>query len=83
MAAPERRVVLFVGEGAFQFTEQELRAIIDKGYKPIIFLLNNQGYTIERHLNTERPYADYNDSPGRDYMSVIDGFAGPEEVFKA
>lgn len=83
VAAPERRVVLFVGEGAFQFTVQELSSIIDKGYKPIIFLLNNQGYTIERYLNTERPYADYNDIPGWDYMSLIDGFAGSEEVFKA
>lgn len=83
VAAPDRRVVLFVGEGAFQFTVQELSSIIDKGCKPIIFLLNNQGYTIERYLNTERPYADYNDIPGWDYMSLTDGFSGSKEVFKA
>ncbi|WP_052255983.1 alpha-keto acid decarboxylase family protein [Salinicoccus sp. YB14-2] len=82
VAAPERRVVLFVGEGAFQFTVQELSSIIDKGYKPIIFLLNNQGYTIERYLNTKRPYADYNDIPGWDYMSLTDGFSKYKEVFK-
>ncbi len=82
-AAPERRVLLFVGEGAFQFTVQELSSIIEKGYKPVIFLLNNQGYTIERYLNTERPYADYNDLPAWDYMALTDGLAGSKEVFKA
>lgn len=83
VAAPDRRVLLFVGEGAFQFTVQELSAIIDKGYKPIIFLLNNQGYTIERYLNTEHPYADYNDIPAWDYMTLADGLAASKEVFKA
>lgn len=83
VAAPERRVLLFVGEGAFQFTVQELSTIIAKGYKPIIFLLNNQGYTIERYLNTERPYADYNDIPKWDYMSLTDSFSSSKEVFKA
>ncbi|SOC39115.1 alpha-keto acid decarboxylase family protein [Salinicoccus kekensis] len=82
-AAEERRVLLFIGEGAFQFTAQELSTIIDKGYQPIIFLLNNQGYTIERYLNTERPYADYNDVPKWDYMTLIDGFSAAGEVFKA
>lgn len=82
-AAPDRRVLLFIGEGAFQFTVQELSTIIDKGYKPVIFLLNNQGYTIERYLNTERPYAEYNDVPVWDYMSLIDGFSNSTEVLKA
>ncbi|MCD2137113.1 alpha-keto acid decarboxylase family protein [Salinicoccus halitifaciens] len=82
-AAADRRVLLFIGEGAFQFTAQELSTIIDKGYQPIIFLLNNQGYTIERYLNTERPYADYNDVPKWDYMTLIDGFSAAGEVFKA
>lgn len=83
VAAPECRVLLFVGEGAFQFTVQELSSIIYKGLKPVIFLLNNQGYTIERYLNTERPYANYNDVPAWDYMSLADGLAGSKQVFKA
>ena len=82
-AAADRRVLLFIGEGAFQFTAQELSTIIDKRYQPIIFLLNNRGYTIERYLNTERPYADYNDVPEWDYMSLIDSFSKRGEVFKA
>jgi indolepyruvate decarboxylase len=81
-AAEGRRVLLFIGEGAFQFTAQELSTIIDKGYQPMIFLLNNRGYTIERYLNTERPYADYNDVPMWDYMSLIDSFSKRGEVLK-
>ncbi|CAM4161570.1 alpha-keto acid decarboxylase family protein [Lacicoccus alkaliphilus] len=83
VAARDRRVLLFIGEGAFQFTAQELSTIIEKGYKPVIFLLNNQGYTIERYLNTDRPYAEYNDVPVWDYMSLVDTFSSVTEVFKA
>jgi len=48
VAAPERRHLLFIGDGAFQMTVQELSTILRQGLNPIIFLLNNDGYTIER-----------------------------------
>jgi len=57
MAAQDRRVVLFVGDGAFQVTCQDLSTMIRYGLKPIIFLLNNDGYTIERVI-VDRPYND-------------------------
>jgi indolepyruvate decarboxylase len=57
LAAPGRRVVLFVGDGAFQVAAQELSTIIRNGLKPVIFLLNNDGYTIERVI-CDRPYND-------------------------
>ena len=44
LAAPERRQILFIGDGSFQLTVQELSTIIRHGLKPIIFLLNNGGY---------------------------------------
>jgi indolepyruvate decarboxylase len=47
-AAPERRHLLFVGDGSFQETAQELSTMLRHGYKPVIFLINNGGYTIER-----------------------------------
>jgi indolepyruvate decarboxylase len=47
-AAPERRHILFVGDGSFQVTAQELSTILRHDYKPVIFLINNGGYTIER-----------------------------------
>jgi indolepyruvate decarboxylase len=47
-AAPERRHLLFVGDGSFQLTAQEVSTILRHDYKPVIFLINNGGYTIER-----------------------------------
>ena len=48
MAEPSRRPIVFVGDGAFQMTAQELSTIIRHKLNPIIFLINNDGYTIER-----------------------------------
>ncbi|MGB3533436.1 MAG: thiamine pyrophosphate-binding protein [Microcoleaceae cyanobacterium] len=54
LAFPEKRAILFIGDGSFQMTCQELSTIIRLGLNPIIFLINNDGYTIERmiHDNT-------------------------------
>ena len=48
LAAPGRRQLLFIGDGAFQMTAQELSTILRRSLRPIIFLINNNGYTIER-----------------------------------
>ena len=47
-AAPERRHLLFVGDGSFQLTAQEISTMLRHDHKPVIFLINNGGYTIER-----------------------------------
>jgi indolepyruvate decarboxylase len=58
-AAPERRHLLFVGDGSFQATAQELSTILRHDHKPVIFLINNGGYTIERgYLGKSEPYND-------------------------
>ena len=58
-AAPERRHLLFVGDGSFQETAQELSTILRHGYKPVIFLINNGGYTIERgYMGKSETYND-------------------------
>ena len=49
-AAPERRPVVFVGDGAFQMTGQELSTIVRYGQNPVIFLINNDGYQVERAI---------------------------------
>lgn len=59
LAAPERRQLLFIGDGSLQLTVQELSTILRHGLKPIIFLINNDGYTIERLILGEN--AAYND----------------------
>jgi len=58
-AAPERRHLLFIGDGSFQETAQELSTMLRRDCKPVIFLINNGGYTIERGYMGKT--ADYND----------------------
>ncbi len=48
LAAPDSRVITFAGDGAFQMTAQEVSTIIRERLNPIIFVMNNDGYTIER-----------------------------------
>lgn len=48
LAAPGRRQLVFIGDGAIQMTVQELSTILRLNLKPIVFLVNNDGYTIER-----------------------------------
>jgi indolepyruvate decarboxylase len=58
-AAPDRRHLLFVGDGSFQETAQELSTILRHGHNPVIFLINNGGYTIERgYLGKAERYND-------------------------
>ncbi|MEV5646804.1 thiamine pyrophosphate-binding protein [Nocardia sp. NPDC052254] len=58
-AAPQRRHLLFVGDGSFQLTAAELSTILRYDHKPVIFLINNGGYTIERgYLGKGKPYND-------------------------
>jgi len=72
MAAKDRRVVLFVGDGAFQVTCQDISTMIRNHLKPVIFLLNNDGYTIERVIS-DHPYNDL--QPWR-YHKLVDVFGG-------
>jgi indolepyruvate decarboxylase len=50
LTAPDRRVILITGEGSHQLTAQEISQFYRFGLKPIIFVLNNDGYLIERLL---------------------------------
>jgi len=60
LAAPNRRVVLITGEGSHQMTVQEIGQFYRYGLKPIIFVLNNHGYLIERMLSKKLDYC-YNE----------------------
>jgi indolepyruvate decarboxylase len=56
LAAPDRRVILITGEGAHQMTAQEICQFYRFGLKPIIFVLNNNGYLIEKMLSEKLDY---------------------------
>jgi indolepyruvate decarboxylase len=60
VAAPERRLVLVTGEGSHQLTAQEISQFGRRKLKPIVFVLNNSGYLIERLLCND-PEIAYND----------------------
>jgi indolepyruvate decarboxylase len=71
-AAPERRHILFVGDGSFQVTAQELSTILRHDHKPVIFLINNGGYTIERgYLGKDEAYNDVADWSYADLPKVF------------
>lgn len=49
-ACPKDRVVAIVGDGAFQMTGIELSTAAKFGMKPIVFVLNNDGYGTQRFI---------------------------------
>jgi len=55
--SPELRPVVIVGDGAFQMTGNELSCFAKYNLKPIVFVLNNKGYTTQRYLKDGK----YND----------------------
>ncbi|KAG4430025.1 hypothetical protein IFR05_014494 [Cadophora sp. M221] len=73
------RVVLIVGEGSMQMTVQEIGSYIRFGFKPIIFVINNNGYSIERAING--PKQAYNEvSMLWDHQKMLEFFGAREET---
>jgi TPP-dependent 2-oxoacid decarboxylase len=72
LAAPGRRPIVFVGDGAFQMTVQELSTIIRQQLTPVIFLMNNRGYTVERVIHD----GPYNDIQNWSYHRLPEIFGG-------
>ncbi|KAF2444283.1 pyruvate decarboxylase [Karstenula rhodostoma CBS 690.94] len=54
-----KRTILFTGDGSFQLTAQEVSTMLRNKLNPIIFIICNNGYTIERFIHgMEDPYND-------------------------
>jgi len=49
-AQPDNRVIAIVGDGAFQMTGIELSTAAKFGMKPIVFVINNDGYGTQRFI---------------------------------
>jgi len=79
MAAKDRRHILFIGDGSLQMTVQEISTISRQGLKPIIFVVNNYGYTIERIIHG--PNSLYNDVQNWDYTAMSKVFMSQSEVY--
>lgn len=80
LADPARRPILFIGDGAAQMTVQELSTITANGLTPIIVLLNNRGYTIERALQS--PDAGYNDVAAWDWNYLAAALTGDKVEYR-
>lgn len=51
MAQPDHRVVVLVGDGAFQMTGMELSTIVKRGLPVVVIVLDNKGYGTERVIH--------------------------------
>lgn len=67
-AYPDRRVILIIGDGAAQLTIQELGTMLRDRQTPVILLLNNDGYTVERAIHGANQR--YNDIAGWNWTQV-------------
>lgn len=77
-AEPDRRVLLLIGDGAAQLTAQEIGSMLRDGLKPVIFLLNNEGYTVERAIHG--PEQRYNDIAQWNWTQLPQALAGEHQV---
>ncbi|KAF3762802.1 pyruvate decarboxylase [Cryphonectria parasitica EP155] len=73
-----KRIVLFTGEGSLQMTVQALSILSRHGITPVVFILNNKGYTVERYFNGMK--AAYNDVPMWDYTAIFRALATEVDV---
>ncbi|KAJ5601652.1 hypothetical protein N7510_011186 [Penicillium lagena] len=74
-----RRTVLFIGDGSTQLTVQELSTMLRNKLNPIVFVICNEGYTIERYIHGWD--ASYNDIQPWDHLSIPKVF-GAKDGYK-
>ena len=80
LASPEKRHILLMGDGSFQVSAQALSRMIYNKQNPIIFLIDNDGYTIERYIMGMK--RDYNDIPKWDYSLLPQAFSKGQSNMK-
>jgi len=79
---PHGRTVLITGDGSLQLTMQEIGTMVTAGIKPLIIILNNNGYTIERVIHGARqPYNSINVANYK-HMLPFFGHPDPENCYR-
>ncbi len=73
IAKPDSRVVLFTGEGSHQVSAMEIGTMLRYGVKPVVLVLNNNGYTIERLLSNSSEDS-FNDVMSMNYSKFARAF---------
>ena len=77
---PRGRTLLVTGDGSVMLTVQEIGNMVKQNLKPIIFVINNAGYTIERVIHGAK--ATYNDIVPFNYEHMLPFFNMPAEQAK-
>ncbi|MCG8586611.1 MAG: thiamine pyrophosphate-dependent enzyme, partial [Pirellulales bacterium] len=72
--AADRQVIALIGDGSFQLTAQEVSTMIRYGFRPLIFLINNGGYTIEVEIHD----GPYNKIQNWKYAELVNVFNGAD-----
>ncbi|WP_444902533.1 thiamine pyrophosphate-binding protein [Microbulbifer sp. SSSA007] len=68
------RLISCIGDGSFQLTAQEISTMIRYQVDPIIFLINNGGYTIEVEIHD----GPYNKIKNWNYAQLVEVFSAGE-----
>jgi indolepyruvate decarboxylase len=74
IAAPQRRTILLIGDGSALLTAPEIGTMLREGCAPIMVLINNDGYTVERAIHGHERR--YNDIPGWNWSLVPAAMGG-------
>ena len=77
IASPHKRSILLIGDGSALLTIQEIAVMIQERINPVIVLINNDGYTVERAIHGENQY--YNDIPKCDWQLMPRAFGANDD----
>lgn len=74
IANPDSRHILFIGDGSLQLTIQAMGMALREKLTPIVVVINNDGYTVEREIHGK--FQPYNDIPRWRYHQLPLVFGG-------
>lgn len=77
IASPDKRTVLAIGDGSALLTLQEISTMIRENLNPVILIINNDGYTVERAIHG--PKQPYNDIPTVNWQHLPLAMGGNED----
>lgn len=75
------QTILLIGDGSFQMTAQEMATIIRHNLDVLVFLINNDGYTIERCIHGRTQ--EYNDVSTWRYLEGPRFFGAGDDTYTA
>ncbi|RSL56381.1 hypothetical protein CEP54_008841 [Fusarium duplospermum] len=73
------KTILVIGDGSFQMTVQELATMVRHHLNVVVFLINNDGYTIERCIHGRNE--EYNDVTPWRYLQAPSFFGAKEGTY--